>query len=342
MQRSLWTQLKRWLRDQAKPQVILPVVVGAGLIAYVSSIAAAPRSAPELRSVVQQTFLPILALTFPYLALRGYVWRQLLVQLGFNIPWRQIAASFAAGEMTKSIPAGVYTQNYILAKLNQFSGESNARTGMATTAMLGLETLLALPVVLIFGVPGQPWVRWALIGIVAAWLVLIALVWILTHHWEHDLNPMRHPRLQPLSTLVAEFLEAGKELVSRRTLANVVPTVLYMFVYVIDLALILRALGVHDLNLAHVAVVYAASVLAVVLVPIPTEIGITEITGLSVLKAYGVPGSTAALAMLSLRLLATGLTIVVAGALLFLMRDELRGVRSGQHTVPGERATASQ
>jgi uncharacterized membrane protein YbhN (UPF0104 family) len=338
----MWNRIEQWLRDQTKPQVILPVVVGAGLLAYVSSLAAAPRSAPALWSVVQQTFVPILILTFPYLALRAYVWRQLLQQLGFEIPWRQIAASFAAGEMTKSIPAGVYSQNYILAKLNHFSRVSNVRTGMATTAMLGLETLVALPVVLIAGIPGQPWVRWSLIGIVAAWIVLLSIVWVLTHHWEHDLNPMRRPRLQPVSRLVAEFLEAGAELATKRTLGNVIPTVLYMFIYVIDLTLILRALGVHDIGLLQACVVYAASVLAVVLVPIPTEIGITEITGLSVLKAYGVASSTAALAMLSLRLLATGLTIVVAGATLFLMRDELRRVRTDHRAVPGERAPASQ
>jgi uncharacterized membrane protein YbhN (UPF0104 family) len=165
---------------------------------------------------------------------------------------------------------------------------------------------------------------------------------MLTHHREHGLNPMRHPRLRPFARLGAEFLEAGAELVTKRTLGLAIPTVVYMFVYVADLALILRALGIHDIGLLHIAVVYAASVLAVVLVPIPTEIGITEITGLSVLKAYGVAGSTAALAMLSLRLLATGLTIVVAGALLFLMRDELRRVRKGQHAVAGDTATASQ
>jgi uncharacterized membrane protein YbhN (UPF0104 family) len=338
----MWKSARRWTREQARPQVILPVVVGAGLLAYVSSLAAVPHAGPALWSVVQQTFIPIFILTFPYLALRAYVWRQLLVQLGFEIPWRQIAASFAGGEMTKSIPAGVYTQNYILAKLNHFSRHSNVRTGMATTATLGLETLIALPVVLVAGVPGQPWVRWALIGTVAAWVGLLTVVWILTHHWEHDLNPMRHHRLQPLARLVAEFLEAGAELVGRRTLGLVIPTLLYMFVYVIDLTLILRALGVHDVSLLQAAVVYAASVLAVILVPIPTEIGVTEITGLSILKAYGVASSTAALAVLSLRLLATGLTIVVAGVILFCMRDELRRVNSGPRAVPGETAPASQ
>jgi uncharacterized membrane protein YbhN (UPF0104 family) len=244
--------------------------------------------------------------------------------------------------MTKSIPAGVYTQNYILAKLNHFNRVSNIRSGMATTATLGLETLVALPVVLVFGVPGQPWIRWALTGVVAGWIALLVGVWTLTHRWEHSLNPLRHHRLQPLAKLVAEFLEAGTELISWRTLANLVPTALYMLIYVIDLELILRALGVHQISLLHVAVVYAVSVLAVVLVPIPTEIGITEITGLGVLKAYGVAGPTAALAMLSLRLLATGMTIVVAGSLLFLMRAELRQVRSGRKNVQTETATAPQ
>jgi uncharacterized membrane protein YbhN (UPF0104 family) len=100
----------------------------------------------------------------------------------------------------------------------------------------------------------------------------------------------------------------------------------------VDLELILHALGQNNVSLIHAMVVYSASVLAVVLIPIPTEIGITEITGLSALRAYGVPSSTAALAMLSLRLLATGTTIVVAGALLFVMRGELRRADSGQQS----------
>jgi uncharacterized membrane protein YbhN (UPF0104 family) len=64
------------------------------------------------------------------------------------------------------------------------------------------------------------------------------------------------------------------------------------------------------------------------MVPIPTELGITEFTGFGALAAYGVPGPTAAVIMLGMRLLATGMTIVVAGALLLLLRDELRAVEA--------------
>src|SRR5579884_3640693 len=141
--------LKQWFKDQAKVEVVAPVVVAFGLLAYVMSVAVAPRSATELWNVIQQDFVVILILTFPYLAARAGVWRLLLRQLGFEISWRQLLAAFAAGEMTESIPAGVYTQNFVLSRLNHFNKVSAIRSSTATTAMLGLETLIALPVVLI-------------------------------------------------------------------------------------------------------------------------------------------------------------------------------------------------
>src|SRR5947209_9000845 len=120
----LRSRVKRWLREQAKLQVILPVALAVGLLGYVTSVAVAPKSAPELWNVIQQTLIVIVIATFPYFGARAWVWHNLLRQLGFRVPWRQLLASFAAGEMTKSIPAGVYTQNYILGRLNHFSAES--------------------------------------------------------------------------------------------------------------------------------------------------------------------------------------------------------------------------
>jgi NNP family nitrate/nitrite transporter-like MFS transporter len=69
-------------------------------------------------------------------------------------------------------------------------------------------------------------------------------------------------------------------------------------------------------------------VLAVILVPIPTELGLTEFTGLGALLAYGVPSATPAVVMLSFRILTTGATLLVAGALLVLLRHELESTES--------------
>ncbi len=339
--RPLLVVVRGWLKDQAKIQVVLPVAVALGLLGYVLSVAASPHSAGEVWTVIRHAFFPVLLLTFPYLAARAYVWRQLLLQLGFKIPWPQLAAAFAAGEMTKSIPAGVYTQNYVLGKLYHFNRVSTVRSSTATTAMLGLETLVAVPVVLILGVPGESWVRLALIAVVGAWLVVLFAAWVLTHYWQTHLNPRRHPRLRSVMHLAAEFLDAGGELVARRTAWAILPTILYMLVYVVDLHFIIRALGVPGLEFSHLMVVYAVTILAVVLIPIPTEIGITEITGFSVLEAYGVPGPTAAVAMLSLRVLATGLTIILAGVVLFSLRGELRQGERGE-AATGRPVSASQ
>jgi uncharacterized membrane protein YbhN (UPF0104 family) len=91
-------------------------------------------------------------------------------------------------------------------------------------------------------------------------------------------------------------------------------------------------------GLGDVIGVYALVVLAVVMIPIPTEIGITEFAGLGGLLAYGISRPTAALIMLSVRLLASGSTIAVAAAILVLMRQELSSqetkLGSGAHAGP--------
>jgi uncharacterized membrane protein YbhN (UPF0104 family) len=95
-----------------------------------------------------------------------------------------------------------------------------------------------------------------------------------------------------------------------------------MLLYAVELNVILNAAGVH-VGFVHVLSMYAVMVLAVILVPIPTEIGITELTGLGALMAEGVPRPTAALVVLSLRLLATGATVVLSMIAVILARSPL-------------------
>lgn len=321
-QPTLWQRAAQWLREQAKVEIILPVVIGCGLLAYVSSVAVAPRSGGQLWVVIQHTWLLILLLTLPYLACRALVWRELLCQVGLAVPWRQLSVAFAGGELTKSLPAGVYTQNYLLARLEHFGPRSLARSSTATTAMLGLETFVAVPIVLIIGIPGAPWLFWTLVGVVVSWILVLTIAWFLVRFWASRLAPEEHRWLGRGLQLAKEFLEAAPDLVARRTLLSLIPAAIYMLIYVVDLFAITRAVGVHSLSFAHTMAVYGVVVLAVILIPIPTELGITEFTGLGALAAYGVPASTAAIIMLSLRLLATGMTIVVAGLLLLFLRGE--------------------
>jgi uncharacterized membrane protein YbhN (UPF0104 family) len=134
------------------------------------------------------------------------------------------------------------------------------------------------------------------------------------------------------------FLREGGALLRWRTLADFGPTALYMGVYAVDLGFILQALGYH-LAWHAIITVYAAMVLAVVLIPIPTEIGIAEIGALGALEAFGVPHHTAALVTLALRLLATGATIVVAGGVFLALRGE---IKEAEHEADGHDAACAE
>ena len=311
------------IRQHAHVRVVLPAMVATGLTAYVISIAVAPKSAGQLWQIVKSTWWLILLLTPPYLAIRAMVWRSLLKELNIEIPWRPLIASFAAGEMTKALPAGVYVENYLLAKVAHFRGYAVARSSMATTATLGLESIVAVPILLAIGIPGSPWIRWAVLAIIAAWMVVLLAVWMFVRYRAHVVTD-KSPQWQQQGIQFARaFLQAGADLISWQTVALVIPTALYMLIYVIDLYAILRALGIRRLDFVDVMSLYSFVVLVVILIPIPTELGLTDFSGLSGLVAFGVASAPAAIVMLALRALVTGATIAFAGTLLFLLRSEL-------------------
>jgi uncharacterized membrane protein YbhN (UPF0104 family) len=331
-------QLLHRVHHAADPSKLLPLVIALGLLAYVSYLAAAPHGGAQLWSIVQHTWLLVVILIALYLAARLLVWYALLGQLGIAVPWRQVTVAFAAGEITKSLPAGVYLQNYLLGRLSHLGRPSVVRSTVATTAMLGLESLLAVPLALLIGLPGAPWARVTLLGIVLGWLALLLPAWLLVRYRATRMTPRAAAWRWRLVLLIDEFLAAARELLAPRTAQALAPTALYMLLYAIVLYAILQAAGVHTVSFGDTLGLYAVLVLAVILVPIPTELGITEFTGLGALLAYGIPGSTAAIVMLSFRVLATGATILVAGALLVVMRHELVSTARAESLV-GEAAT---
>jgi uncharacterized membrane protein YbhN (UPF0104 family) len=305
--------------------IVITTCIAAGMLAVVARIAANRGSAAQLWAVMQGTWILVLILTIPYLAARALVWQELLLQLGIRVPIRNMATSFAAGEITKTLPGGIYVQNYLLARLENFGEYWVMRSSMATTATLGLEAALALPVALIFGLPNQEWIFWALIAVVVAWLALLFLAWMLVHHWGPDFDEKLPQWLRRARVLLEEFLSAGGELIKPKTLRSLLPVAVYMMFYVIELYAIIRAVGIHNVTFTDTMGIYALIVMVDVMVPIPTEIGLTEFTGLGALIAYGVGRTTAAIVMLSLRILATGMTVAVATIFLLLLRNEFVG-----------------
>jgi uncharacterized membrane protein YbhN (UPF0104 family) len=315
-----------WLRAHVTVRAVIPALLALGLLAYVADLANAPHSGAELGMLVQRTWWIVFVLTVPYLATRALVWWELLDQLDVRPRFRPFLVSFAGGEITKSLPAGDYLQNYLLSKFCRFGPVAIVRTFMATTAILALESALAMPAVLVIGVPGWSWLFWTIIALVAGWIVVLIALWLLVDRFGSRVRPDIHPGLRRVRDLVEEFLQSGGELLAWRTARSLVPTAIYMLCYVVDLYVMIQAVGVHNISFVDTISIYCFTVLVTILIPIPGEIGVTELSGVGVLMAYGVPAAKAAVIVLGLRILATGFTIVQSAAILALLRGEFKTV----------------
>jgi uncharacterized membrane protein YbhN (UPF0104 family) len=97
-----------------------------------------------------------------------------------------------------------------------------------------------------------------------------------------------------------------------------------MLCYVVDLYVMIRAVDVPGISFVDTLSIYGFIVLVTILIPIPGELGVTELSGVGVLVAYGVPAAKAAVIMLGLRILGTGFTMVQSGVVLVALRGELR------------------
>lgn len=321
---------RRWLRWATDFRVVIPAIITLGLLAYVSTLAVAPASGGQIWRIMKDTWWIVLLLTLPYIGARAFLWWELLDQLSITVPWRPLLLALAGGEIGKTVPGGIYVENYLLARLGHFHEVSVVRSTVATTATLALESAIALPVALAVGIPHAPWLFWTLVGIVGGWLAAMAVVWFVVRYWAlHLLDRM--PRwLRHAGLIAEELIEGAADLLTWRTLRSVVPAAVYMLVYVADLYLIARAVGVHRVSFFDVMGIYAIVVLIVILVPVPTKLGTTEYTGLTAFVAYSIPRATAAIIMLGLRIMTTGMTILVAAILIFLLRGEFSRRRQAQ------------
>lgn len=309
-------------------KVIVPVVITLGMLAFVGLIAAAPKSGAELSAVLQRTWWIALLLAVPYIGARAVVWHELLAQLQIKTPWRLTLVALAGGEIAKTLPGGVYLQNYILARSTDHSEALVVRSATATTATLGLESALALPAALLIGLPGAPWLSRTLLGAVGGWIVLLAALWFLIHAWQVHLAPGTPNWLRRGLGIAEEVFAAARDLMSWRTIRILIPTAVYMLVYVIELRVIAAAVGASMIGFREAMGIYAIIVLAIILVPLPTKLGATEITGLTTFVAYGVAAPAAAVIMLGLRIVSTGATMLVAGLVMLALRRDLAHPRA--------------
>jgi uncharacterized membrane protein YbhN (UPF0104 family) len=326
----------RWLARGANLRVVIAAAVALSLFGYVIDIASHGDLEGWLGEMLGRIGLLAAVLAVPYFALRAVTWHLLLGQVGVEAPLRRTVAAFCAGELTKSLPGGVYLETYVLARLERLAEKAIVDAAVATTGMDVMVGTVAFLTAMAIGLPGRGWFRWLLIAVAAAWIVLFALLWVLIRRWRAHERPAASPWVRAVGRMGEEAARGAARLVQPAGWKPLATTAGALLIYAVVLWLILDAVGLSGPGFVAAVSVVMITSLANDLLPIPIELGLTEITGVGVLGAYGVPAPDAAIVMLGYRVLTTGaLTLVVLAVIAVLRGTYAQGAR-------GARADSSQ
>lgn len=316
---ALWDRLRRWF----PPKVLVPAIISAGLVVFLLGVA-------DLRTLREMIELPPIAvasmvgLTVVFLTAKGVVWFELLRKAEIAADWRNISFAYLGGEITKLLPGGIYFQNYLLGKL---SGH-RAEYGVATSLVLvGMEAAVSMILVLTFGIPGWPWIRPALLGLSAFWIAILLALWRSglvgrLEAWARGRHPLVCKAMREVDLLYAGLVKVWHPLLWLRLIAL---TAVYLVAYGLELWVVAwpspsgAPLGVPGALSAG-----AFSLLVPMMLPVPVQLGFTEVTGTGALSAMGLSYAQAISLMFALRLWGTGLIFVLGLPAMALMRGQWR------------------
>lgn len=311
-----------------------PTLLGLALVSFLLELS-------DLGALFRALILPfvliveLVALTLVYLFAKWIVWFRLVRRAGIDAAWQDVWFSYLGGELTKSLPGGIYFQNYLLKKL---SGHRVA-VGIATSSVLvALEAFVTMAIVLILGIRGWPWIRPALTLISLVWIVLLLGLW--KSGLIGRLEPwaaVRHPKLHVLLQQATFFYEGLQRVWHPRLWLEIVLwTALYILVAAVQLYLIAQFIGLSGLTFAGACAAYAFSMILPLMIPIPVQIGFSEATGTGALVAMGIARGEAIALMFAFRLWNNGLVFPIDIPLMLMMRRQWRRTLAPGKQDPGD------
>jgi uncharacterized protein (TIRG00374 family) len=310
------------LRSLLRPKVVIPTVLGLALIGALLGVSDLGQVVAAIGRLRGGSVLAFFALMLLYEVIRGLQWHVLLRALDVRVPLEAEAFSFLLGEATKTAPIGNYFQNYLLSRVE---GEDFGQTSATTTLIVLIEVALSLVVVAIVGIDGWGWLRpLILIGLPAFGVV----AWLVHRVYGHAGPPAwlrRRAVARPLLDELGRFRRGVATLIRPGVLA--VATALgaaYLLTAGAALYVAALGLGIETFSFAQMLALYLFSLAAGLIVPLPVDLGVVEVSGVGALVASGLSRELAVSLMLVNRLLSVGSALVIATAAMPFLRDELR------------------
>jgi uncharacterized protein (TIRG00374 family) len=305
-----------------RPKVIVSTVVGLALIGALIGVSDIGKVGAIMSSLKPEAALAFVVLMLVYEAIRWVQWHVLLRALRIRAPLAAEAFSFLLGEATKSAPIGNYFQDYLLAR----TGRQNfARTSATTTLIVLTEVGLCLATVVAIGIDGWTWLRQLIVIGLAVFACVAAVLYRLYGHVELPSWVNRHPWLRTALDQLDRFRHGVRDLLTPRTLATEsLLGAAYLATAGLAFYIAALGLGISDVSFWQLLAVYAFSLAAGLILPLPIDLGVFEVGGLGALVAYGVSKEVALSLMLVNRLLSVGSALLVGGIATLVLHDELQ------------------
>lgn len=303
-----------------RPKIVVPVLLAGGLLAAAFSLSDIPEVLRRIGWIPVSSLLWTLLLAAIYLVVKGVQFRAFLRELTIFARWRSVLIAYAVGELSLTLPLGIYAQNYVLRRVH---GGDLYRSAAATTLMLALETALLLLVLAAVGLESWPWLRPLALALLMG---LVAFGVGMTHSPLPGRWAVLLTRKLNLSVPApVRFVRSLIALSDYRVIArHGYLSVLYVGALIAAFYTVAQGAGIHRLDILQAGTIYAFSLsVALIFGGVTSQVGVLEIAGMGAAQASGYTYSEGLAMLLGFRLVWTACIWVLGLPVVFLLRREL-------------------
>lgn len=288
-----------------RPQVLLPVLLAVALLVFAFSLGDVDKVMHRVAALPPRILGLALAAAACYLICKALQLKLMLTQIDVRIPARPFWLAFAVGELTVTLPLGLFAQNWVLSAARRVHiGRSSAATVMMLLAEIAV-TFLFLAVV---GIPGWPDVHWIAIGILALLALLLASAVVFGERAHPHLAKLPRAWMRRGAATGLEMLGGLRKLSTPVMLAiSIVLAAVYLGALTYAFWIVGRGMDAHQLGYLTAATIYMFS-LAIILIGagLASQIGTVELLGMLAARAWGINYTDGLALMLGFRIVWTG------------------------------------
>jgi uncharacterized membrane protein YbhN (UPF0104 family) len=264
--------------------------------------------------------------------LRSVQWRIFLNAVGIHASRREAFLSLAGGDAAQILPGGLYFQDLLISReLN--TGVSEPMD--ATTLMIWLEVTISMLALALFGLPGIPALRPIMAFCGAGSLVVLFLahtralhpVLNMVHRLQNKGGERQRKLFDKLLVGLEHFIGSFGTLSHPKVLlSGLALCAAYMTLTFYGFYLVCVYLHIDSIGLAQATAIYSFVLAVVDINPLPSDLGVSELTGVGGFLAFHVSAAAGLAAMLTFRILLLVSEEIVAAFAFLVFREETRRI----------------